>query len=79
MGNKQWTTPEQRGWLEALIPAFVRAQQEKTTAAFFEDTYNEWYKKWPTAAPTVEEINAEGNIERAHACKRKAINSVSVR
>jgi hypothetical protein len=78
MGKRQWTTPEQRTWLEALVPAFVQAQQEKATRSFFDDTYNRWYEKWPTAAPSDEEIKAEGSAEKALASKRKATDSVSV-
>ncbi|KAH9955191.1 hypothetical protein BGW80DRAFT_1566314 [Lactifluus volemus] len=55
MGKRQWTTPEQRTWLEALVPA--------------------WYEKWPTAAPSDEEIKAEGSAEKALASKRKATDS----
>jgi hypothetical protein len=79
MGKKPWTTPEQRAWLEALIPAFIQAQQEKATTSFFEDSYNRWYEKWPTAAPSEEEIKAaEGSAEKALASKRKTVDSVSV-
>ena len=79
MGKKRWTTPEQQAWLEALIPAFVQAQQEKVIGTFLDDTYNKWYEKWPTAAPTEDEIReSAGSAERALACKRKADNNVSI-
>lgn len=78
MGKRRWTTPEQRAWLEELVPAFVQAQHEKATGTFFDDTYNKWYEKWPTTAPTEEEIReAGGSAERALACKRKAVDNVS--
>ncbi|KAF8487814.1 hypothetical protein F5888DRAFT_1624159 [Russula emetica] len=76
MGKRRWTTPEQRAWLEALVPAFVHAQQQKATGTFFEDTYKRWYKKWPTALPTTEEIReAKGNTERALASQRKTLEN----
>jgi hypothetical protein len=79
MGKKRWTTPEQQAWLEGHVAAFVQAQQEKTTGTFFKDTYSQWYKRWPTAAPTEDEIeDVEGNIEKACTCKHKAIDNVSV-
>jgi hypothetical protein len=79
MGKKPWTTEEQRAWLDALIPAFVQAQQEKATLAFFEGAYSTWHEKWPTPAPTEGEIkSAKGSAEKALACKLKAAESVRV-
>jgi hypothetical protein len=79
MGKRRWTTPEQRAWLEALVAEFVQAQQMKATGSFFDDTYSRWYEKWPTAAPSDEEIKkAEGSAEKALASKRKAVDSVSI-
>ena len=79
MGKRPWTTPEQRAWLEALVPAFVKAQQEKATGSFFEDTYNKWYEKWPTTAPSEEEIKEAGeSVKNALAIKRRTENTVSV-
>jgi len=77
MGKKPWTTLEQRAWLKVLIPVFVQAQQEKKTGTFFKDTYNGWYEKWPTIAPTEGEIEAEGSAERALAYRCKAVDTVS--
>ncbi|KAI0245296.1 hypothetical protein BJV78DRAFT_1092302, partial [Lactifluus subvellereus] len=71
-----WTTAEQWAWLEGLIPAFVQAQQEKSTGTFFEDTYNEWHEKWPTPAPTEDDIrHAKGSTEKALAVKRKIMDN----
>ncbi|KAI0245466.1 hypothetical protein BJV78DRAFT_1287779 [Lactifluus subvellereus] len=76
MGKKQWTTAEQWAWLEGLIPAFVQAQQEKSTGTFFEDTYNEWHEKWPTPAPTEDDIrHAKGSAEKVLAVKRKIMDN----
>ncbi len=71
---------DQKAWLEARIPTFVKAQQEKETSTFFEETYDSWYKKWPIPAPTEDEIRevGEGCAKRALACKRKVVNGVSV-
>jgi hypothetical protein len=79
MGKRPWTTPEQQAWLEVLISAFIQAQQDKATGAFFENTYNEWNEKWPTTEPTEEEIREnEESPERALARKHKATVDVSV-
>jgi hypothetical protein len=79
MGKRQWTTEGQRAWLEGLIPDFSNAQDRKTTAAFFEATYRQWYNKWPNPAPTQDEIeHAKGSFEKVLAEKRKAMESVRV-
>ena len=80
MGKKPWTTEEQRSWLEARIPAFVQAQQEKATAGFFEDTYSKWHKKWPTPAPAKGDIKGgKGIADKILASKQKAAENVRVR
>ena len=79
MGKKRWTTPEQRTWLEELIPDFVQAQQDKTTGLFFDTIYKEWHDKWPTEPATDKEIkSARGNADKALATKRKAEENVCV-
>lgn len=79
MGKRQWTTEAQRAWLEELIPTFVQAQQEKTTQDFFLDTYRQWHGKWPTPAPTEEEVEkAKGSADRVVAEKKKAVENVRV-
>jgi len=77
MGKKPWTTEEQRVWLEALIPAFIQAQQDKATAACLEGTNSMWREKWPILAPTKDDIKgAKGSAEKALASKRKAAENV---
>jgi hypothetical protein len=79
MAKKQWTTTVQREWLETLIPAFIRAQQDRATPLFFEGTHSEWHRKWPTSAPTKEELeDAGGSAEKILASKQKATESVRV-
>lgn len=79
MGKKPWTTVEQRGWLEALVPAFIQAQEDKTTGVFFEDTFKEWHKKWLSPEPTEDEIKAAaGSTDKALAVKHKAAENVCV-
>jgi hypothetical protein len=78
MPKKRWTTPEQCAWLEARIPAFVQAQQAKTTSAFLDDTHHKWQERWPIAEPIGDEVqSAEGDVERARAAKQKALEDVS--
>jgi hypothetical protein len=77
MGKKRWTLPEQRTWLDALIPAFTQAQQNKTTLLFFENTYKKWEEKWPTAKPTDEEVQkTNGEAMRESAARQKATEQV---
>jgi hypothetical protein len=79
MGNRHWTTEEQRVWLEARIPAFVQAQQDKASGKFIEDTYKVWQEKWPTPAPTEDEIKgAGGSAEKALAGQNKAMGNVRI-
>jgi hypothetical protein len=78
MPKKRWTTAEQRSWLEERIPAFIEAQRQKTTSAFFDKTHQSWQKKWPVEAPTSRELqSAKGITERAIATKQKSVESVS--
>lgn len=59
MTKKQWTTPDQRAWLEALVPKFVQAQKDSTTSTvFFPTTYESWYELYPDRAPTEAELKA---------------------
>jgi hypothetical protein len=77
MGKKRWTTPEQRTWLEELIPAFVQAQQDKTVRLFLTDTSEKWNHEWPIPTLTAEEVQrAKGNPERILAKKRKEMENV---
>jgi hypothetical protein len=79
MGKRQWTTPAQRDWLEGLIPGFTTAQDDKSTSVFFEDTFGKWFKKWPTPAPTQEEIEAaKGNVEKVLSAKEDFVETVRV-
>jgi hypothetical protein len=77
MGKKQWTTPDQRTWLQARISTFTTAQVNRSTATFFESTYRGWHKKWPTPAPTEKDIDdAKGDLERARATLQKKMEEV---
>jgi hypothetical protein len=78
MGRKQWTTPDQRAYLQALIPAFIEAQKARLTKPFFEeDTYPDWHKKWPTPTPTQDEIDgAGGNAQKALVTMQEATEEV---
>ena len=72
MPKKKWTTKEQEDWLSERIPAFVQAQQEKTTAGFFPPVYESWYKEFPSAEPTPDDIAAAGSdIAKAEALVKK--------
>lgn len=79
MARRQWTTEDQYAWLLVLIPNFLKAQDGKWTQAFYEDTYRNWHRLWPTPPPTEGEIEAAGgNTERALARKQKEKEIVRV-
>jgi hypothetical protein len=79
MGKRRWTTTDQRKWLEARIPAFVKAQDDKTTSTvFFPETHKAWQKEWPTEPPTEQEVkDAKGDAQKALAIKTKTTEDVS--
>ena len=77
MGKKRWTTAEQFTWLEALIPGFVQAQENKAVSSFLKDVYDKWEKKWTIPPPTEEEVkSAKGNNQKALAIKLKGTENV---
>ena len=78
MGKRRWTTTDQRKWLEALIPAFIKAQDDKTTSSiFFPETHKAWQDRWPTESPTEQEIkDAKGDEVKALTIKTKATEDV---
>jgi hypothetical protein len=54
----------QRTWLEAHIPAFIEAQQAKTTSGFLNDTHQKWGEIWPLEELTEDEVqSAKGDVE----------------
>jgi hypothetical protein len=80
MGKRRWTTTDQRRWLEERIPAFVKAQDDKTTSSiFFPETHKAWQEEWPVESPTEQEIkDTKGDEAKALAIKTKAIEDVRV-
>src|ERR1700685_1195691 len=79
MPKKKWTTKEREGWLSELIPAFIQAQQEKTTANFFPPVYESWYKELPSTELTPDDIAAAGSdIVKAKALVKKKEREVSI-
>ena len=77
MGQKPWTTNEQANWLKERKKAFVDAQVNKTTRAFFNSTTKAFVQKWPVGEPTVEEIAEEGGLEEAQNARQVAQRTVS--
>jgi hypothetical protein len=79
MGKRPWTTQDQRDWLEALIPNFIQAQADLKSTVFLKNIYKEWHAKWPTPAPTEDEIKAaKGKTEKALVDKKKAAENVRI-
>jgi len=70
MGRRRWTTPDQRKWLEPLIPAFLEAQENGCTKVFYPKVYEDWEKAFPPSKPTEAQIKEAGGEEQAK-CKLK--------
>lgn len=81
MTRASWADDVQRKWLESRVPAFVEAQQNKSTSTtFFPDTHKAWQEAFPTPEPTEKEIEeSKGNRAAAVAKKRKYWEKVSTR
>lgn len=72
MTRAPWPTPAQLTWLEGRLPAFVDAQQKKTTSSvFFPETHKLWQASFPTPEPTETEIEEAKGIDEAVAQKKK--------
>src|SRR6188768_831036 len=77
MGRKPWTTPDQRKWLEALIPAFLEGQENHTARAFYSKVYDDWAQAFPPSQPSDAEVQKAGGVEQAVWAQRKAQDNVS--
>lgn len=79
MGRPEWTTPEEKAWLEKRIPDFVEAQENHNAKSFFVGTHDEWFHRFELEPPTAEEIAAaSGNVEKATSVKKKKQKVVSI-
>jgi hypothetical protein len=78
MGKRHWTTTDQQKWLEARIPAFVKAQDDKTTSTvFFPKTHKAWQNEWPTEPLTEQEVkDVKGDAQKALVIKTKMMEDV---
>lgn len=57
-------------WLEARVPGFVEAQQNKTTSTtFFPETHKSWEEAFPTPEPTEKDVEVAGGNRTAAAAK----------
>ena len=74
-GPAEWTTEEQRLWLEGRLPAYTSAQTNgsKMFGVFWAATFDEWFKCWPNEEPTEEEKSKD--IDEA--LKMKKMKAVS--
>ena len=57
MPKDRWTTLVQQQYLESLIPAFVKAQDEKSVPKFVDDIEGEWKVKWPQDVQGAKHLN----------------------
>jgi hypothetical protein len=71
----EWTTEEQKAWLEDQKPAYTSAQMNgaKKFSLFWAATFEEWLRRWPNEPPTEQE-KSEG-VDEAE--KMKRMKSVS--
>jgi len=77
MPKKQWTTPNQRKWLEALLPDFVEAQENGSTRVFYQKVYEDWRKEFQPTQPTEAEVQKVGSAEQAKWVQKRAQENVS--
>lgn len=77
MGQRRWTTPEQRTWLEALIPAFLEGQESRSTTAFYSKVYDDWAKAFPPSQPSEAMVQKARGVELAVRAQRTAQDNVS--
>jgi hypothetical protein len=64
----EWTTEEQKKWLESHKPAHTAACGSKALSNFWTKTYESWLTLWPLEDPTEEEksqgIDAEAKMAK---------------
>jgi hypothetical protein len=75
-GAAEWTTPEQKLWLENQKPAHTvaRTQGDKKFSEFWAEIFEAWFVLWPLEPPTEAEIGA--GIDAA--AKLKTLKTVSL-
>ena len=80
MPKPRWTTAKQRSWLEERIPAFHDAQDNGlTTKVFYPELYAAWDRAFNPVPPSeIEIMEADGNLEKAIALKKKFMETVSL-
>lgn len=70
----EWTTIEQREFLQAWLPKFCKAQAERRQERFWVDCKSAWFSRWPeeiTDADGVPMSNAERQKLVAKALKKR--------
>jgi len=73
----EWTTEEQKLWLEDRKPAYTSAQTNgsKKFSVFWVATFDEWFARWPIEEPTEQEKSAGEGIDLALQMKKmKAVS-----
>ena len=74
-GAAEWTTDEQKLWLESQKPAHTAARThgDKKFSDFWNDTFEHWFARWPVESPT--EAETSQGIDTAQ--KTKKVKAVS--
>ncbi|OJT05534.1 hypothetical protein TRAPUB_3650 [Trametes pubescens] len=72
MPRPEWTTPEEKAWLERRIPDFIEAQEKNDPKSFFLGCHGEWFHRFEMEPPTAQEIEKQGgNVDKATSVKKK--------
>ena len=71
----EWTTNEQKEWLERCKPAHLAAQSKgpDDLRLFWADTFEKWLVMWPLGEPTAEE-KAKGVYDMSKMTQLKKVS-----
>ena len=58
--EREWTTPEQKAFLQSKMDEYVSAREKKTVPAWLRVTYKEYFALFPTLEITVGDASVHG-------------------
>ena len=76
MTRKTWTTDDQDAWLNALIPAFLKAKETKAGADFVIKKAKLFFQKWPVLPRPKDREDAKGDQKVAMHLAKEARTAV---
>lgn len=73
MPRPDWTTPEEKAWLERRIPDFIEAQEKlNDPKSFFLARHCEWFHRFELEPPTSQEVAKQGGgVDKATSVKER--------